>query len=191
MRINMIKRITLLLCLANAAAHGNETLLRPAVCLQVETPDPRLISALARRLATRIFSGIGIPLDWRNCKPDGEFSPTPIVVELVSRTPEDFQPGALGYAMPDRRRIVIFFDRIEPMEGAWAVLGHVMVHELAHVIQGVPRHSRTGMMKPHWSAGDLMEMRYKSLPFAREDVILLYSRLAIRRESTATPTAER
>ena len=34
-------------------------------------------------------------------------------------------------------------------------------------------------MKPHWSNHDLTEMRYKPLPFAREDLILLYSALAM------------
>ena len=59
------------------------------------------------------------------------------------------------------------------------VLGHVMVHEITHIIQGVSRHSDTGLMKPHWSSHDLTEMRYKPLPFAQEDLILLYSALAM------------
>jgi hypothetical protein len=89
--------------------------------------------------------------------------------------------GALGYAMPYRRHIIIFFDRIETMQDAWTVLGHVMVHEITHIIQGVSRHSHTGLMKPHWSSRDLTEMRYKPLPFTQEDLILLYSGLAMRR----------
>jgi hypothetical protein len=59
------------------------------------------------------------------------------------------------------------------------------------IIQGVSRHSDTGMMKPHWSSKDLKEMRYKPLPFTPEDLILLDSGLAMRRESTVTPTVPR
>jgi hypothetical protein len=186
----MITRIALLVCMAHAIVYGSEIRRKPTVCLHVVTPDQHLIGPQAQGLATRIFADIGIPLDWRACPPANESSQT-IVVQLVSRTPQGFMSGALGYAMPYRRRIVIFFDRIEMMQDAWTVLGHVMVHEITHIIQGVSRHSDTGLMKPHWSSRDLSGMRYKPLPFTREDLILLYSGLAMRRESTDTPTVAR
>ena len=183
----MTTRIALLACMAHATAYGSETRLQPAVCLQVEIPDQHLISPRAQGLATRIFADIGIPLDWRACQPAGESSPAPIVVQLVSGK-NGLMSGVLGYAMPYRRRVIIFFDRIETMQDAWTVLGHVMAHEITHVIQGVSRHSDTGLMKPHWSTHDLSEMLHKPLPFAQEDLILLYSALSMRRESTDTPT---
>src|SRR5882724_5032822 len=101
MRIIMITRIALLVCMAQATAHGSETRQKPAVCLQVETPDQHLVSALAQGMATRIFADIGIRLDWRTCEPADESSQSRIVVRLVSRTPEEFMPGVLGYAKPD------------------------------------------------------------------------------------------
>jgi hypothetical protein len=186
----MITRIALLACLAHATAYGSETRQKLTACLQVEIPDPHLISRLAQGLATRIFADNGIPLDWRACEPAGESSRT-IVVHLVSGKREGLLSGVLGYAMPDRRYIVIFYDRIETMQDPWNVLGHVMVHEITHIIQGVSRHSDTGLMKPHWSTHDLSEMRYKPLSFAQEDLILLYSALAMRRESTDMPTVAR
>jgi hypothetical protein len=77
------------------------------------------------------------------------------------------------------------------MQDAWTVLGHVMVHEITHVIQGVSRHSDTGLMKPHWSGDDLLKMRHKALSFTQEDLILLYSALAMRPEGTDKPTVAR
>jgi hypothetical protein len=150
-----------------------------------------LISGLAQGLATRIFADIGIPLDWRPCEPTNESSQTPIVVQLVSGNKEERLSGVLGYAVPYRRHIIIFFDRIQTMENSWTVLGHVMVHEITHILQGVSRHSDTGLMKSHWSSRDLREMRYKPLPFTQEDLILLYSALAMRIEPTDTPTVMR
>jgi hypothetical protein len=150
-----------------------------------------LISALAQGLATKIFAAIGIPLDWRACEPADESSQTPIVIELVSGKREGLVSGVLGYAMPYRRHIIIFYDRIETMQDAGTVLGHVMVHEITHIIQGVSRHSDTGLMKPHWSNDDLQKMRYRPLPFTREDLILLYSALAMPRESTDSPALAR
>jgi hypothetical protein len=137
-------------------------------------------------VATRIFADIGIPLDWRACEPADESSQTPIVVQLVSGKNEGLMSGVLGYAAPYRRHIIIFFDRVERMQDAWTVLGHVMAHEITHVIQGVARHSDTGLMKPRWSSRDLRQMRYKPLPFTREDLMLIYSALGMRRESTDT-----
>ena len=187
----MITKIALLACMAHATAYGSETLQKPTACLHVEIPDQHLIIPRAQRLATRIFADNGIPLDWRACEPADESSQTTIVVQLVTGKKEGLMSDSLGYAMPYRRHIIIFFDRIETMQDAWTVLGHVMVHEITHVIQAVPRHSDTGLMKPHWSTHDLRGMRYKPLPFAQEDLILLYSALAMRRESTDTPTVAR
>jgi hypothetical protein len=186
----MITRIALLACMAHATAYGSETRQKLTACLQVEMPDPHLISRLALGLATRIFAEVGISLDWSSCEPAGESSQTPIVVQLVSGK-EGLMSGVLGSAMPYRRRIIIFFDRIETMPDPWTVLGHVMVHEITHIIQGFPRHSDTGLIKPHWSSHDLVEMRHKPLPFTQEDLILLYSALAMRRESTDTPAVAR
>ena len=191
MRIIMITRIALLACMAHATAYGSDHPQKLTACLRVEIPDPHLISRLAQGLATRIFADNGIPLDWRPCEAADESSQAPIVVQLVSGKKEGRLSGVLGYAVPYRRHIIIFYDRIETMQDAWNVLGHVMVHEITHIIQGVSRHSDTGLMKPHWSTHDLSEMRYKPLSFAQEDLILLYSALAMRRESTDMPTVAR
>jgi len=184
----MITRIGLLVCMAHATGYGRETRQKLEVCLKVETTDPHFIIPRARELATRIFAGIAIPLEWRACKPAAESSQTPIVVRLISRMPEGFRSGSLGCATPYGRHITIFFDRIETMQDPSAVLGHVMVHEITHIIQGVSRHSHTGLMKPHWNNHDLVQMRYKPLPFTEEDLLLLYAGLAMRRESTDTQT---
>src|SRR5262245_37065402 len=128
MRIIMITRIALLACMAQATVYGSETRRKPEVCLQVQIPDPHLVSRLARQLASRIFADVGIPLDWRPCEPGNESSQAPIVVQLVSGKKEGLLSGVLGYAMPDRRHVIIFFDRIETMQSPWTVLGHVMAH---------------------------------------------------------------
>ena len=73
------------------------------------------------------------------------------------------------------------------MERPEALLAHVIVHEITHVVQGVCRHSDTGLMKAHWTIRDLVEMRYKALPFTEEDLMLLYRGL----ERDLTGTANR
>ena len=86
------------------------------------------------------------------------------------------------------RHITVFLDRIETMEHPEPVLAHVIVHEITHVVQGVCRHSDTGLMKAHWTTRDLFEMRYMPLTFTQEDLMLLYRGLG--RDLTDSPPAE-
>ena len=53
------------------------------------------------------------------------------------------------------------------------ILGHVLVHEITHVLQGVDRHSEKGMMKARWTPEDYCEMEWKPLEFTPEDIILI------------------
>jgi hypothetical protein len=48
-----------------------------------------------------------------------------------------------------------------------------MTHEITHILQGISRHSLTGVMKAHWDAHDFAQMAYQPLPFAPEDVDLI------------------
>ena len=59
--------------------------------------------------------------------------------------------------------ITVFIDRIEQMRAPSNVLAHVMVHEITHLLQGIGRHSATGVMKGVWTAGDFGGMRLRPL----------------------------
>jgi hypothetical protein len=190
MGIVMIMRIVLIVWMAHAMAYGSAARQKLTACLRVNAVERRLISPQAQELAARMFADVGISLEWRACEPAGESSQAPIVVELASGTPQDFKFGVLGYAMPHQgRRVTVFLDRIETMERPEPVLAHVIVHEITHIVQGVCRHSDTGLMKAHWTVRDLFEMRYKPLPFTEEDLMLLYRGLG--RDLTGTPLVER
>ena len=71
------------------------------------------------------------------------------------------------------------------------VLAHVMAHEITHVLEGIGRHSQTGVMRAHWRGGDYREMRSKPLPFAPEDVCLIHEGLASRLSAAGAPEASR
>ena len=188
----MMKRIALIVWMATAIAHGSEAPRKLTVCVRGETVDRPFVRPAAQALAAKMFADIGISLEWRKWKPADESSQTSIVIELTSGTPENFKPGALGYATPhEGRHINVFLDRIGTMEHPEAVLAHVMAHEITHVLQGVCRHSATGLMKAHWTRHDLSEMRCKPLHFTQEDLILLYHGLATRIGSTDTPFVAR
>jgi hypothetical protein len=59
-------------------------------------------------------------------------------------------------------------------------LAHVMAHEIAHVLQGVIRHSDSGILKAHWSGTDCARVASFPLMFTREDAILIHRGLEER-----------
>jgi hypothetical protein len=87
--------------------------------------------------------------------------------------------------------VVVFPDRIRQVDPyqMQCALAHVLVHEITHVLQGICRHSATGIMKARWDQRDYFEMSRKPLPFAEEDVALIYAGLRGRQARLATAMA--
>jgi hypothetical protein len=94
----------------------------------------------------------------------------------------------MGYALPynkDRLQVHIMvesilwacrfgcFDSFSRMrEGA--LLGHVMAHEIGHVLQGVVHHSEDGVMKTKWTGDEMLEMATRRLSFTKSDADLIH-----------------
>jgi hypothetical protein len=184
-----IARVALTVWAAHAVARGIETRQKLTVCVRVKTVERYMIRSSAQDLTTRMFAGIGISLEWKAWDRACESSQAPVFIELSSGAPDEIKPDALAYALPYQSHITVFLDRIETMECPAIVLAHVMAHEITHVVQGIARHSDTGLMKAHWTSKDFFAMRRRPLPFAREDVILLYIGLVAREGVTAAVPA--
>jgi hypothetical protein len=92
-----------------------------------------------------------------------------ITVGFTSNTPRKFHPGALAYAEAyagqlEGVHVRVFFDRIEKSGTSKLVpylLGHVLVHEITHILENSDHHSEEGVMKRRWTANDLYEMSYR------------------------------
>ena len=140
---------------------------------------------IAQKLASKMFAEIGVRLEWRT---SGLCAENDIVITLSYKTPDEQLPAAWAYALPfDGRHVVVFWDRIQrkmPPARAPIVLAHVLAHEVTHILQGVPRHSESGLMKPLWTSADYFEMGRKPLPFTTEDVILIQRGLEARQNGT-------
>jgi hypothetical protein len=140
------------------------------------------ILPFAQTLASRMFASIGVEIDWRSdlrgCPTEG------ILVNLSFHTPENVKPGALAYAKPyEGKHILVLYDRIaqNPCERQIPyVLGHVLTHEITQMLQGICRHSASGVMKAHWTPDDLAGMVLQQLTFEQKDVDLIYLGLARR-----------
>ena len=132
-----------------------------------------------KAVASDIFAGIGVKILWhspRNCPSEA------ILITFSNDTPPSLFPGALAYALPyEGTHIVVFDDRVTKKRGNVSILlGHVIAHEVTHILQGVARHSESGVMKANWTGADYQQMTREPLQFTDDDVMLIHSGLKAR-----------
>jgi hypothetical protein len=178
-----IAAMTLLAAMVGMAAEPRQLQQKLTVYLRDNATVPLAVRTPALELANKMVATIGIRLDWRRGEPP-RGSAQPICIELATDTPANLLAGALGYTMPyEGIHIRVFYDRIRstavPSLRAM-LLAHVLVHEIAHVLQGIYRHSDSGVMKAVWTDRDYLQMRTEGLPFAPEDITLIHLGLASR-----------
>ena len=159
------------------------------VCMD---PDPQVLMGV-RPLASKMFASIGVRIDWhdRDSCPVGVGA---IQVRMSYDPPGIRKLKTLAFAQPyDKNQIVVFPERVQELSrnAGPSVLAHVLVHEITHVLEGISRHSVTGIMKAQWDDNDYFEMRRKPLRFAQEDVDLIYDGLKVRQARMATAVAAR
>ena len=138
----------------------------------------------AELIASAMFRKIGVKLEWhsdrRTCEAQWE---QVIAVSLSAHTPDNLLPGALAYALPyEGVHIEVFYDRMSNANADLlpALLAHVLVHEITHILQGINQHSMCGIMKAHWERDDYSHMDTKPLAFTDADVNLIYRGLDAR-----------
>jgi hypothetical protein len=101
-----------------------------------------------------------------------------IRIQLDTKAEPGLHTDTAGYAQPFARgsAIHVFCDRVlhtGPERLGPILLGHVMAHELGHVLEGVDRHSPIGVMKAHWTRDDYDDMLRHPLVFAPDDVLMI------------------
>ena len=102
-------------------------------------------------------------------------------------------PGAMAYALPyEGTHIVVFYDRVTKKPGNVSILlGHVIAHEVTHILQGVARHSESGVMKANWTGADYQQMSREPLQFTDHDVLLIHRGLKARELSQPSRGGDR
>jgi len=151
-----------------------------------------------KAVAGAIFAKIGVRLHWRA----GELPATQNAVgnadlqkafgiRTLQHAPESATADALASARivglsgteitVYKDRLQRFFDNHRNLAGvAGAGAGYVLAHELAHVMQGVARHSESGILKANWSNNDFEEMIFHKLAFTNFDVELIHQGLTLQ-----------
>ncbi len=174
----------LMIGLLTAAPGGSGPATPIPVCLGSWAYVEPYVLNRAKFISSRMFAGAGVALDWRSpgssvCRAnDGRA----IVIEFSADSLPDSHPGAMGYTQPyEGVHVMVLIDRVQrcaqnPNTIA-SILAHVVVHEMTHLIEGISRHSATGIMKAHWGVEDLTTMAIEPLPFAPEDLSLIQTGL--------------
>jgi hypothetical protein len=188
-----IAAMTLMAAMVGVAADPKQPQQKLTVYLRDNAAVPLAVRAPALELANQMCATIGVRLEWRGGEPRRTSCPRCIGIELASHTPADLLPGALAYALPyEGAHIRVFYDRVEREvvpSLRTALLAHVLVHEISHILQGIDRHSDIGVMKAHWTKQDYLQMGVQALPFTPEDVVLIQLGLASRASGAPTLAA--
>jgi hypothetical protein len=146
------------------------------VCLNPGTNTPMFYRG--EGAATQLLKQAGVRIEWQKDEHECVPAAHDIVVSVKLATPGDLHPGALAYALPfERTRIVLFYDRVLNTlgpSGVPSLLGHVLAHEIVHILQGTDQHASSGVMKSHWDAHDYADMQRRGLRFTHEDIALIH-----------------
>jgi hypothetical protein len=159
-------------------------------------PGSMVVLARAQDITSQMFKSAGVAVEWHSagfgaCRRPQQNQA--VMLDFATNTPASQYPGALAYALPyEGVHIVLMVDRIQKKVADSAqvppLLAHVMTHEITHILQGIARHSETGVMRACWDSQDFLQMTKGPLPFAPEDIALI-ERGMRQRAAGATPAA--
>jgi len=197
--------VPLLLVLGANIVHGQQAWMAPAIMIAVynDAKVPETDLAKAEKEAAQVFARAGVNVIWANRSGS---SPTRtrfvkeakgivclflhIVREPLTATGDVF---GMAFVDPDAigEYIDVFYGRIqgfgnETLDTA-GVLGHVIAHEIGHLLLGVQSHSRLGIMQPHWYGGELRKASRGNLLFTPEQSEAMRERI---REASNTTRVE-
>jgi len=166
-----------------AADEGAAPVRSVTVCIRRDFGTP---TYGAEKAVSEIFSPIGVRIDWRR-------GSCPAFLDVINlgfadEAPKGISPGALAYAHPYGGSIVVLYGRVKQQFCIQQLLPYVMAHEIAHILEGVSRHSAAGIMKAYWNGADYHAMVHKAMIFAPEDVDLIHAGMDSRADRMASHT---
>jgi hypothetical protein len=138
----------------------------------------------AKKTAERIYRDAGVAIMWRDHRAPATGA-TELFVRIVRRSlnlpGEDF---GIAFVGDDGEGVQadIFYSGIEQLTNntsasAAQVMGHVMAHELGHLLLGMNSHSSFGIMQAHWTEQQLRLMSKGILKFDKRQSRAIWARL--------------
>ncbi len=152
----------------------------------IDDLSPTKMLETNKALVAAIFGEIGVRIRWHEGEMATTAGPSTFEIKVIQSAPATASAQALASTRMDTGRIIVFRDRVRQRLGrahpgaAKVALAYVLVHELAHAMQRVPRHSVTGILRAQWSNDDFTAMLFHKLAFEGSDVELIRRGLAAR-----------
>jgi hypothetical protein len=169
---------------------------RPETTLQITVRIFDLVGVPSRTLAqaqqqaSRILQQAGLQTAWLHCplslteartntSCNEPWGPIDLDLRISTRTVarrSGVPDGALGSAFPfaERNHASMFYEHVEELaQGGRAsraeILGHVMTHEIGHLLFRSMKHSPVGIMRAQWNDEDLGNAARGRLCFTPEE----------------------
>ena len=168
------------------ATAGTDQALTLKVAISDEVGVPVDTLRRARLQTSRIFDTVGIRLEWVDgFTPEGRCIVIRIGSKSFSRLSKN--PKVLGVAAgtPNGVGIVawLFYDRIQNLQHAIGIdtsifLGHVMAHEMGHLLLPYGSHTPEGLMKASWDTRQALLAARSTLTFNSNQAMAIRTGLA-------------
>ena len=164
--------------------------------------DPRTLH-LARKQAEALFAKAGVRWRWQQCRTSAGDAPSdagcaertgPHLLQLrlhPRKMAKKMAGGFLefGYAIPveDGHGVIagVYVERADVTArevglDLHVVLGHLMAHEIGHLLLGVASHSRSGVMQAKWGDHEMRLARVGAIEFSERQAQRMRSDVAER-----------
>jgi hypothetical protein len=157
---------------------------------------PANLLVQAENIATRVFEQAGVKVKWINCPvvvqglPDSEICRKAIFPTYFQQRIVPPHAGlsessfGVSYLSPEGIGCYsyVFYARIAEQhrrneQNAAVLLGHVMAHEIAHLLLGTNSHSASGIMRAHWYHQELASADKGLLLFTPDQARTMTERL--------------
>jgi hypothetical protein len=157
--------------------------------------------AAAEKVAAGIFKHAGIRTRWLSCPLSCEepWGPADFAFRINYRAEarKNGVPDAVGYAFPfgEWSYASISYELIQELAKAFSgrpslaeILGHVMAHEIGHLVLRSERHSQVGIMRAKWNVQDWENAAQGHLNFTPQDADSLRNEV-LKRANVKVPHA--
>jgi hypothetical protein len=172
---------------------------RPQVTINLynDARVPELVLAEAKLQAVKIFHRAEVRIMWIDCSSRKALgtsdptcgnpkSPSHLSLRIV---PWSFKSNdsvfGVAFLSPEGEGTYgnVFYDSVEKLHAEWrteiaSVLGHVMAHEIGHLLLGTNAHSRIGIMCSNWHGNELRSLSMGTLLFTPPQLEVFKVRLS-------------
>ena len=143
----------------------------------------------AKESMSRIYEEIGVEIAWQDARSEARTGLIVLILPESRSTKEGIPQSVIGYTSgtaDERRRVAyVLYGRMDQfrLEQAPAIqranlLGHLMAHEVGHLLLPVQSHSPSGIMRARWSGADLELAQQGRLRFSADQAQSIRSKVS-------------